>query len=126
VEIEWPNRRAGVIEALDVLESDPATLLTRSPDGVLPYPSLTDAVHWLVDDTSWDHHDPSESVGTILSNLEEADAITSVVKAIVRISGRQGATASDAVWLADSEWQVVRESARVATELLRRGDEAQR
>jgi hypothetical protein len=125
VEIEWPNRRADVLEALDVLASDPATLLTRSPDGLLPYPSLTDAVNWLVDDTGWDHHDPSESVGTILRNSEEADVIASVVKAIVGISGRQGGMASDAVWLADSEWQVVRESARVATELLRQGDQAQ-
>jgi hypothetical protein len=125
VEIEWPDRRADVLEALGVLASDPATLLTRSPDGLLPYPSLTDAVHWLVDDTWWDHRDPSESVGTILENLQEANAVSSVVKAIVRISGRQGAKASDAEWLGDREWSAVRESAKVAAELLRQRDDTQ-
>ena len=57
-------------------------------------------VHWLVDDTAWDVHDLAESIGAILRNDAEADAVRAVVAAVVAVSDRQGVTAPDASWFA--------------------------
>ncbi|XVU21315.1 hypothetical protein ACQPZJ_29080 [Actinoplanes sp. CA-054009] len=65
--VVWPDRRADVITALCVLA-------VLRADGAEAWPGLTEAVHWLVDDTFWDQHDPRSDIGTILLGTEEAAA----------------------------------------------------
>jgi hypothetical protein len=50
------DRRLDIIAALNVL---------AAPDPAVPgrEPSLTEAIHWLVDETWWDKHDPVRDVG---------------------------------------------------------------
>ncbi|WP_116505430.1 hypothetical protein [Micromonospora sp. B006] len=45
--VAWPDRRADITNALSVLA-------TLRPHGIALWPGLTEAVHWLIDDTSWD------------------------------------------------------------------------
>jgi len=118
VTIEWPDRRADVINALDVLAADPPVLDPGAHDPRTP--GLEDAVHWLVDDTFWDLRDPAESIGTFLSDEAEAVAIRRVVKAVVAVSVRQGPTADDAKWFSDEAWGEVRAAARCAITEMRR------
>ena len=113
VNVAWPERREDVISALRVLAAEPPTLDGADVD--TRFPDLTNAVHWLVDDTAWDSEDPVSSVGTILRNSVEAGAIRAVVAAVVGVSGRQGAAAADAAWFGDSYWSEIR---RLAAEAL--------
>ncbi|HET7489286.1 MAG TPA: hypothetical protein VFJ85_15245 [Acidimicrobiales bacterium] len=117
VDVAWPDRREDVAIALDVLAGEPPSLLRNGRDPRKP--DVTDAVHWLVDDTGWDSRSPAESVGLILRDDAEAGAIAKVVAAIVEVSRRQGATAPDAAWFADEAWPRVRASAAHAVTLLR-------
>ncbi|WP_394361826.1 hypothetical protein [Amycolatopsis sp. SB7-3] len=105
MDVEWPERREDVLSALKVLAAEPAVL-----DGA----DLTNAVHWLVDDTPWDSVDPATSIGTILRGGHEVDAIREVVAAVVAVSDRQGPTSSDAAWFGDSGWSEVRRLAAQA------------
>jgi hypothetical protein len=117
MEIAWPDRRSDVLNALDVLASEPPPLTC---DGSDPrWPDLNNSVHWLVDDTSWDHNDPRDSIGTLLRDDNEADAVEQVVQAIVTVSERQGPTASDAQWFGDKDWPQVRRLAAQAAATLR-------
>lgn len=58
---------------------------------------------------------PPESIGTILRNDAEADAIRAVVTAVAAVSDHQGATAPDASWYDDQSWPEIR---RLATQAL--------
>ncbi|MCR6488706.1 hypothetical protein M8542_38345 [Amycolatopsis sp. OK19-0408] len=100
-----------MVSALGVLAAERPALDGRDTG----FPDLTNAVHWLVDDTSWDSQDPATSVGTILRNAAEAEVIRALVAAVVAVSDRQGAEASDAAWFGDSGWHDVR---RLAAEAL--------
>ena len=113
MDVAWSERREDVISALGVLAAERPTLDGAGRD--TRFPDLTNAVHWLVDDTAWDSEDPVTSVGTILRNSVEADAIRSVVAAVVAVSDRQGAAAADAAWFGDGDWREVR---RLAAEAL--------
>jgi hypothetical protein len=117
MEIAWPDRRSDVLNALDALASGPPPLTS---DGSDPrWPDLTNAVHWLVDDTWWDHNNPRESIGKVLRNDNEAHAVEQVVKVVVTVSERQGSTASDAQWFGDPDWPEVRKLAAQAAAMLR-------
>lgn len=109
--MEWPERRADVLWSLDTLAGEPKVGL--GPDGSL----LESAVHFLVDDTFWDVHDAAGSIGTILANDAEVEAVRPLVAAIVRVSDRQGATAPDEAWWADAEWPLVQRLAGEAAVL---------
>jgi hypothetical protein len=122
VEVQWADRRRDVLAALDLLASEPSTLSLAGLDGDPRYRDLANAVHWLVDDTWWDHDDASKSVGTILLSDREAEAVKPVVAAVVEVSDRQGSTAPDSKWFADPKWNTVRTTARSAADLLRHGD----
>ncbi|MEV6443013.1 hypothetical protein [Amycolatopsis sp. NPDC051716] len=113
MDVAWPERREDVVAALRVLAAEAPALgvVGRDPR----FPDLTNAVHWLVDDTSWDSEDPVASVGTILRDGAEAEVIRAVVAAVVLVSDRQGAAASDAAWFGDRGWCEVR---RLAAEAL--------
>lgn len=117
VDVEWPDRRADVLAALDCLASAPPGL---SGDEADPrWPDLTNAVHWLVDDTWWDQRDPVADMGLILANESEADAIRAAVAALLTVARRTGATAADRVWFGDPSWGVVRELSARAGQILR-------
>jgi hypothetical protein len=79
---------------------------------------LDNAVHWVVDDTWWDERDPLASIGEILRDAEEAEAVRRVVAEVVGVSSRQ--SSADADWFGDPRWPEVRESAAEAAALLRR------
>ena len=108
------DRRQDVLAALGLLAADVPELDGARRD-TRRWPDLTAAIHWLVDDTAWDAHDPAESIGTILHDDTEADAVRAVVTAIVAVSDRHGATAPDASWYGDQSWSEVR---RLATHAL--------
>ena len=114
--VEQPDRREDVLNALDIL---------ASPNPSAEWPTLTEAVHWLVDDTFWDVRDPEEDIGALLVDEHEAEAIRSVVRAVVAVSERQGPTASDRAWLNDFSWPVVSElAARTARAMRGLGGDA--
>ncbi|WP_313888084.1 SCO4402 family protein [Lentzea alba] len=115
MDVAWPGRREDVLSALRTLAAEPPTLDGEGRD--TRWPDLTNAVHWLVDDTLWDLVDPATSIGTILRNGHEADVIREIVTAVVAVSERQGTMASDATWFGDSGWCEVR---RLAANALNR------
>lgn len=116
--VRWPEQRLDILTALDTLAADPLDLVLGADPR---WPSVTDAVHWLVDDTWWDHYDPIESVGTLLRSEEEAAAVRRVVAAIVAVADRHGPTAPDADWFGDEAWSQVQLAAREAAAALRAG-----
>ena len=114
--VEWPDRREDVLNALDIL---------ASPNPSAEWPTLTEAVHWLVDDTFWDVRDPKEDIGALLVDEHEAAAVRSVVSAVGAVAERQGPTASDQAWLDDFSWPIVRKlAARTATAMRGFGGDA--
>lgn len=115
IDVEWPGRRGDVLAALELLESEPPLLDSNGRDP--RWPDLTNAVHWLVDDTVWDHFDPSESIGTILRAETEATAIRAVVSALLEVADRQR-SGTDSSWFEDARWHSVRELARVAIDAM--------
>ncbi|MEU8418388.1 hypothetical protein AB0C24_36800 [Amycolatopsis japonica] len=118
MDVEWPGRREDVLSALRVLAAEPPVLDGAGRD--TRWPDLTNAVHWLVDDTPWDMVDPATSIGTILRDGHEGDAIREVVAAVVAVSDRQGPQSSDAAWFGDSGWSEVRRLAAQALTCLKR------
>ena len=115
--VEWPDRRQDVLAALDVLAAEPPTLDEHGNDP--RWPDLTNAVHWLVDDTFWDMTSPAESIGTMLRDAREVVPIQRVVDAVVTVSERQGPTSGDAAWFADEAWNEVRSAASEAAAAMR-------
>jgi hypothetical protein len=109
-----------VINGLDTLASTPPVLHANQRDP--RWPDLKNAVHWVVDDTWWDHQDPADSVGLILRDESEATALRAVVKLVVQVSERQGAAATDALWFADPDWSAVRQAALTASRLMQDND----
>jgi hypothetical protein len=120
VTVEWPDRRADVINGLDTLASTPPALHADQRDP--RWPDLKNAIHWVVDDTWWDHQDPADYVGLILHDEDEAAALRAVVELVVRVSDRQGPSATDAMWFADPDWSEVRQRALFASRLMRDND----
>jgi hypothetical protein len=109
--IEWPGRRADIAAALSVL-ADPNSAV---PDR---YPSLTDAVHWLIDDTGWDYRSPRTDIGEILVNDAEADAVAAVLEPLLGLLDEFGPLVDDAVLVQDPRWTGVLEAARHAIDRL--------
>src|SRR4051794_29501147 len=110
--VEWPDRRGDVVAALCALESEPVL----SDEGFdQRWPDITNAVHWLVDDTGWDSRPPEESIGELLRHGEEAKAVRKVVDLVVAVSQRVGATASDAAWCSDAPWPSLQDAALAAS-----------
>jgi hypothetical protein len=115
VSVDWPGFRRALLEGLDTLAGEPVEGF--GVEGTL----LETAVHAVVDDTGWDlpDADPDQSIGSVLVNQAEADAVRPVVAAVCRISDRQGPAAPDAAWFGDEEWPLVRQLAAVAASTLR-------
>ncbi|GIF47199.1 hypothetical protein DFJ67_7177 [Asanoa ferruginea] len=86
--IAWPDRRADIIAGL-------AVLVTLRAHSLMPWPGLTEAVHWLVDDTHWDQLPPLRDIGTILASASEADATTETIQPLLAILDELGPAEPD-------------------------------
>jgi hypothetical protein len=106
-----------VIQALALLASGPPTNAPKGFDD--RWPDLTNAIHWLVDDTWWDQHDPAESLGDLLRDDTEVEAINAVLVPLLEVLNRLGSSAPDYRYFSDEHWGDVRKQARIAVELLR-------
>jgi len=109
--IAWPDRRADIINALSVLA-------TLRPHRTTSWPGLTEAVHWLVDDTFWDQHHPRNEIGTVLADADEATAITATLEPLSAILDELGPTAADDDYLTHPRWHEVTHAAADAHRLM--------
>lgn len=100
VEVRWPDRRADIIKALEALAAEDAADPSRWPD-------LTNAVHWLVDDTDWDSHDPALDVGTLLASETEARAVREVLGPLLTIPSALGPVAPGSDFVTHQTWPEV-------------------
>lgn len=50
------------------------------------------AAHWLIDDTSWDHHPPVQDIELMLRDQSEVDAINAVLDPLLAILDQLGPT----------------------------------
>ncbi|HVX45248.1 MAG TPA: hypothetical protein VHC49_15265 [Mycobacteriales bacterium] len=107
----WTTRRRDVINALDRLAS-------ISPDNVTDSPTLTDTIHWLVDDTDWDQRAPAEDIVTVLRDPAEAQALSRVLVPLLAVLDELGPTQADTAYLRHERWPDVRSSASAACDLL--------
>ncbi|MCG5449407.1 MULTISPECIES: SCO4402 family protein [Micromonospora] len=102
--IAWPDRRADIINALSIL----AALRPHEP---IPWPGLTEAVHWLIDDTFWDQRHPRDDIGTILASTSEANAIRATLEPLTAILDELGPTAPDDDYFTHPRWHEVTNAA---------------
>lgn len=104
--VEWPDRRLDIIAALNVL---------AAPDPAAPrrYPNLTDAIHWLIDDTWWDKHDPARDIGKLLIDTAEAQAIHNVLEPLKEILHDLGPVAPDKEYVQHDRWNQVAAAASI-------------
>lgn len=109
--ITWPDRRGDVVNALSILAA-------LRPHETPSWPGLTEAVHWLIDDTFWDQHRPHHDVGTILADTAEADAITATLAPLSAILDELGPVADDDDYLAHPRWPEVTRAATDAHHLM--------
>ncbi|MGX1613277.1 SCO4402 family protein [Micromonospora chalcea] len=109
--VAWPDRRADITNALSVLA-------TLRPHGIALWPGLTEAVHWLIDDTSWDVRDPHDDIGTVLADRGEAEAIIATLEPLLAVLAELGPTAPDDAYLAHSRWHEVARAATGAHRLM--------
>jgi len=108
-----------VVAGLDALATPP---LLSNEGWDQRWPDLTNAIHWVVDDTWWDYTDPAESVGELLVNEAEAQALAEVVALVVAVGEAVGAEASDAAWASHPSWPRLQRAAASAAALLRRSE----
>ncbi|MFD1046221.1 hypothetical protein ACFQ1S_11955 [Kibdelosporangium lantanae] len=102
-QVGWSGRRDDIVEALDALA-------TITPDSPPRWPDFTNAIHWLVDDTSWDRYqelgderfNPAAYVGPLLRDDHEVDVITAVLDPLLAVLRDLGPVRPDAEYLARS------------------------
>jgi hypothetical protein len=116
VKVAWEGQRADVIEALRALSDD--NLRQSWSRGESIAPSLTDAVHWLVDDTWLDTRPASSLIPEVFVDHAEAGAIDRAVKALLVVLDGHGPLAEDREYLEHSNWPNVVEASRAALAVL--------
>lgn len=94
-------------------------LLVAGAGDAPEWPTFTDAVHWLIDDTGWDHGPPSRSIGPILRDDAEAAALAVLVDRVCSVLDDLGPTAPAEACFADPRWPRVLELASEARALMR-------
>ena len=110
-ELGAPGLRADLVVALDVL-------MTLTPQTVERWPGLTEAVHWLVDDTWWDQRDVAESIGWMLRDEQEVAVIRAVLDPLLTVLGDLGPIEPDPAYLLHRRWPDVRAAAANAHRVL--------
>ncbi|MFD0202931.1 MULTISPECIES: SCO4402 family protein [Saccharothrix] len=119
-DVRYPGLRGDVTDALKLFaELDREAVEQRVGD-------LTNAVHWLVDDTFWDMRDASEDIGYRLRDHQEVAAIKAVLDPLLVVLDELGPVAPDVDYLDHRRWPEVVTSARAAHRLLVANDEAAR
>lgn len=111
IELKSPGTRADIVVALDLL-------VTLTPETTERWPGLTEAVHWLVDDTFWDERDVAESIGWTLRDGQEVAAIRAVLVPLLAVLDELGPLAPDPDYLRHRRWPDVRIAAGNAHRLL--------
>lgn len=102
-----------MIDALD-------RLATITPANISEWPELRNAIHWLIDETWWDHHPPEEPIGLILRDRAEATSIALVVAAVLLVLEEVSGTSSDQACLDHPRWVDVASLASASRDLLDR------
>jgi hypothetical protein len=119
--VAWSGWREDVKNALQRL-SDRNLQDRYWHSGVRVPGDLTDAVHWLIDDTWWDHRPAHESIPLVLRDKAEADSVQRTVTALLRVLEDLGPVARTHDYLGHHEWHEVLTTARAAYLLLARND----
>jgi hypothetical protein len=114
--VEFPEMRLNALVGIDTLAEAPPILLPGQRDG--RWPDLTNAIHWMIDDTSWDHRPPHETIGTLLEDEAEATAAAGLVELLLALIADHGD--ADASYFADARWPEVRRLAADLARLMRR------
>jgi hypothetical protein len=112
-ELGAPGLRAGLVEALDAL-------MMLTPQTVGRWPGLTEAVHWLVDDTWWDQRDVAESIGWMVRDEQEVAVIRAVLDPLLAVLDDLGPLEPDSEYLRHRRWPDVRDAAANAHRTLTR------
>lgn len=115
-EVKYPGRRGDIIAGLELLS-------TLTMDSVAHRPgALTDAVQWVVDDTFWDMHDPSDSIGWKLRDEQEATAIKTLLDPLMHILEHLGPVEPDIAYVSHRRWPEVVATANAARLLMTAND----
>ncbi len=105
-----------MVEALRLLaDSD---LRERWIRGESTWPSLTEAVHWLVDDTGLGERSASSLIPQMLANMAEADAVDHAVAALLVVLDALGPLAADREYVVHPAWPDVADASREALNAL--------
>lgn len=107
-DVQAPQRE-DVIEGLKVL-ANPAPAEE-------PWPDLTAAIHWVVDDTFWYQHDPADDIGHTLRDALEAAGLRELVARLVEVCSTLSEAPDDA-YFAHPRWALVQDLARECLSIL--------
>ena len=116
--VNLPWRRKELLYYLDIL-ANPQKQKQIWIDHIFPegtvYGCLDFAIHFLFDDTALTD-DPEVTIGDILENMDEVNAIRGVTDAFKIVFAEHGMQKSDEEYLASVEWQEVIKAAKIAFE----------
>jgi hypothetical protein len=89
-------------------------------------PDLTDAIHWVVDDTWWDVRSPEASIPSVLRNTDEALLVADAVQKLLVVLDALGPVAPDRDYTRHDGWPAVRSSCQRAYDALEANDQHSR
>jgi hypothetical protein len=120
--IQLPHKREELIYYLTAL-SDPvyqrqAWVNHEFPTGVV-YDCFDYAVHFLFDDTALADA-PEKTIGWILEDEQEMQAVSKVIHAIDEVLNKLGTELTDEQYINSPEWQQVIEAAKSALPILKK------
>lgn len=114
--VRFPQFRRDVIAGLEAFSSHQLAVSWRA--GESTFPSITDAVHWIIDDTWWDTKPVADSVGLLLTSPAEAEAVGAAVEAVLAVVEAVGPDSSDAAFAAHDLFPAAQERCRAALEVM--------
>jgi len=115
-EVSLSSSRAALIDALDLLSD--RTLHSKWRSGEQTWPGLTEAVHWLIDDTWLDKRPAASLVPEVLTDSAEAAAVEAAVSSLLVVLDDLGSTCPDGQYLEHGGWPTVIETSASALALL--------
>lgn len=110
--VSLPGQRGDIRNALWLLSDRELHDMWRAGESTSS--SLTDAVHWLVDDTWLDTRPAADLVPDVLRSNAEADALDLVVALLLRILDELGGVAPVTEYVESNRWPAVVEAAAAA------------
>lgn len=118
---EETGQRQDIIEALRVLGDRGYQARCWGPHAEAELGcdvSLTDAVHWLIDDTWLDERSADELIPMILRSRKEAEKVDRAVQHLVAVLEDVGPVAVDSAYLDHDRWSSVVEACHAALEAM--------